>query len=195
MEIQKLLSTGEGDILVLSDFNALEQLGKAFEAPVKNVSHVRHEEVDLEYTMLDVECGDLEMTLVVKSVGENHAIRMFTTWMNGTLREFMEAIPSDCGETNALPTIFGVELEEEGVEDEYRADAPFPLYGFHKDGAQPCGIGEYTYTGEADSTYSSKYAFLEWYVSTDPDNDDLDSWFSMAFGWDVSLSDLNVIQG
>lgn len=198
MELKKLLKCTAGDILILDDFNSLEELGKALEAEITSVSHYRHEEVDVEYTALNVESGDLEMTLLIKTVGDVSAIRMFCNWMSGTLQEFMDTVPSDAGENNALPSIFGVCLsddEDEDEEDEYVADEPYPLYGFFKDGGQACGIGEYTFNGEADSTYCSKYAFMEWYLSPDEDNDDLDSWFSMSFGWDVGLDDLNVIQG
>lgn len=196
MEISKLVKSRVGDILVLDDFNALEAIGKALETPIKKVNRYSIDESDLHYITFEVEHEELEMTLIVKAIGDDVEIRMFTKFDEGSFYEFIENCPNDSeDQEGGLPTGFILDPSNGGAEDEYLADAPFPLYGFEKNDDIHCGIGEYTYNGEADSTYCAKYAWCEWYITDDEDSDDHDEYFALYFGWDVSLNDLDVVQG
>lgn len=195
MELQKLLDTKKGDIIVLSDFNALEEAGGAVEFEVKTVHRYTHPESAMFYTSFEVQYGDSEMIFMVKSVGDEHDIIRYTMFSDGSFSEFVENVPSDCEETEGLPTGFILDPFSNGEEDEYLANEPFPIYGFKKNGKILCGLGEYSFNGEADSTYACKHALIEWYISTDEDADDLDNWHGVYFGNDVSLNDLDVLQG
>lgn len=195
MELKKLLNSKVGDILRLDDMNALMQLGGAFESDIVSVHTFTHPASDLKYKTLEIKCGDLEMSLIIKTINDEHEIKMFTRYDEGSFQPFIESIASDYEETEGLPTGFIIDPANGDEEDEYLADEPFPIYGFEKDEENYCAIGEYTYNGEADSTYCATYSFMEWYISEDKDADDLDNYFSIYFGWKVSLDDLDVFQG
>lgn len=196
MELKKLLNCKKGDIIRLSDFNALEQCnGNPFEAEIKKINRYTHPESSLTYTTFEVEYGDMEMIFLVKTVEEESEVLRYTLWNEGSFSEFVDNVPSDHEETEGLPTGFILDPMSEGTEDEYLANDPYPIYGFQKNGKIHCGIGEYTYNGEADSTYCAKYALIEWYLSEDQDSDDLDNYHALYFGNTVSLEDLEVLQG
>lgn len=196
MELSKLLKSRTGDILVLDDFNALEAIGKALETQIKNVNVYTIDGSDLTYHNFEIEHDDLEMTLVVKTVGDDYEIRMFTKFTEGAFQDFIDNVPSDFEDQDGgLPTGFILDPACQDSEDEYLADDPFPIHGFDKNGDVMCAIGEYTYNGDADATYCAKYCWLEWYISDDEDDDNTDDYHSIHFGWSVNINDLNVLQG
>ena len=196
MELNKLLKSRVGDILILDDFNSLEAIGKALETEIKSINKYEIDGSDLQFTAFEVQHEDLTMNLLVKTIGDAVEVRMFTTFDEGSFSEFVENYPNDSeAQEDGLPTGFILDPSNGDAEDEYLADEPFPLYGFVKNGKVDCGIGEYTYFGEADATYSSKYAWIEWYVTDDEDSNDHDQYYAISFGWDVDLNDVSVLQG
>ena len=196
MELKKLLNCKKGDILIYSGYNALEQCnGQPFEAEIKTVNRYTHPESSLTYTTFEVQYGDMEMIFLVKTIGDEYDVQRYTLWNDGSFSTFVDNVASDHEETKGLPTGFMLDVMNEGTKDEYLALDPFPLYGFQKNGKIHCGLGEYRYNGEADQTYCAKYGLMEWYLSDDEYSDDLDNYHALYFGNDVSLEDLEVLQG
>jgi hypothetical protein len=196
MKLDKLLSALVGDILILDDFMSLTELGHPLETEILAINSYSIDGSSLSYRTLEIKHNDLDMTLVIKTVNKDSEIRMYTTFDEGSFYEFVENCPNDSeDQEGGLPTGFILDPNSEGSEDEYLVDDPFPLYGFIKNDDINCGIGEYTYNGDADETYWAKHAFIEWYISDDEDDDDMHNYYSIAFGWDVCINDLNILQG
>jgi hypothetical protein len=196
MDLNKLIKSRQGDILILDDFNSLEAIGKALETKINEVNTYTIDGSDLTYYAFEVEHEDLEMTLLVKVVGGESEIRMFTKFTEGSFSEFVDHVPSDFEDQDGgLPTGFILDPSNGDEEDEYLANDPFPIHGFDKNNRVMCAIGEYTYNGEADSTYCAKHAWIEWYISDDEDDDNLDDYHALYFGWDVNINDVDVLQG
>jgi hypothetical protein len=196
MELNKLLSASVGDILILDDYASLVELGHPLETEIVGISKYSIEGSTLSYKTLEVRHNDLKMTLVIKTINNDAEIRMYTTFDEGSFYEFVDNFPNDSHEQeDGLPTKFILDPNNTELEEEYIVDDPYPLYGFIKNENIICGIGEYSYDGEADDTYWAKYSFIEWYLSDDEENDDQDNYYSIAFGWDVSINDLSILHG
>lgn len=195
MELKKLLNSKVGDIITLSNFEALEECGGSVDLIIAEVHSYTHPESSLEYTMFEVQYEDLEICILVKVIGESYDIRRFTKYADCSFEEFIDNIPNNHDETGGLPTGFLLDPDGSDEDCEYQADDPFPIYGFQKDGRILCAIGEYTTTAEFDITYWAPYCFMEWYISEDEDSDDLDNYHSLWFGANVNIADLNVLQG
>ena len=59
MELNKLIKSRKGDILILDDFNALEAIGKALETKINEVNKYIIDGSDLTYYTFEVSHEDL----------------------------------------------------------------------------------------------------------------------------------------
>lgn len=177
-----------GDIFVLSDYHALQELGGDFQVEITTIDRYRLEELTL--TVMSFEYQGDTMALIAKTIENETDYFVTRIWEDGLFIDILRdmELPED---TNDLPDRFVIDMD--GAV-EYASVEPFPLFGFKVD-YEHFGIGEYVLQDEHDDTYWGISAFWIWNISLDDDKDDLENYSILAFGWPVTSSEINFIRG
>jgi len=193
--IKKIMDAVVGDILVLSDYNAMESGGE-IEAVVTNVDTYVLPSTDLTIKCIGFDFNDEPMMVVVKAVGDEYEMRGFKEWSDGKYRDFFEGVEGTYKDDVCLPDSFQLMVCDDAGFDTYTAIDPFPLYGFTLNGRVQCGIGDYHITTpdvEIDETYWANYALLVWYVDGDS-QDMLENYHALWLGWDLGVNEVELLK-
>lgn len=176
-----------GDIFVLSDYHALEELGGDFQVEITNIDRYRLE--TLTVTVMSFEYQGDTMALIAKSIENETDYFVTRIWEDGLFIDILRDmdVPED---TEDLPDQFVIDMDGES---EYTAIDPFPLFGF-KIEHEYFAIGEYVLQDEHDTTYWGINAFWIWNISPDDNEDDMENYSTLAFGWPVTSTEIDFIR-
>lgn len=177
-----------GDIFVLSDFHALQEMGGNFQVEITTIDRYRLE--NLTFTVMSFEYNGDTMALIAKSIEGETDYFVTRIWEDGLFIDILRDM--DVPEDNEdMPDNFVIDMDGECS---YGKVDPFPLFGFKVD-YEHFGIGEYVLQDEHDETYWAISAFWIWNISPDEDEDDMENYSTLAFGWPVTSAEIEFIRG
>jgi hypothetical protein len=177
-----------GDVFELSDYHALQICNGTFQVEITHIDRYKLE--NLTITVMSFEYQGDTMALIAKSIENETDYFVTRIWEDGLYIDILRdmEVPED---TEDMPDSFMLDMD--GVSEYSKVD-PFPLFGF-RSGYEHFGIGEYVLQDEHDETYWAISAFWIWNISPDDDEDDMENYSTLAFGWPVTSAEIEFIRG